>query len=343
MMHNDKGSGANALDRQAGESQIGGIFRKLLTEYSYILSFVLLLIIAFATNNNFFRWPNISSLFVQSATTTGLIALGMTMVICAGQIDISVGAQVALISGLCITAINQYHSIWIALLISLVAGLLIGTVNGLLVAKGRMPAMIATLATQSVCRSLINHFGQGGPFSVPDKVDYDAFRQVAMGNIRIFGLKVSYPIIIFIVVALLFGLIMQRTKLGKHVYAVGSNATSARLSGVNVDFIRVAVFSITGILCGFTSWLYSSRVMAVAAASAGMQFEMDAIAAVAIGGTAMSGGRGKIIGTFLGVLMFKIINNILVAANVPTFLNGAVSGVIIIGAVLLQNLQGQKK
>ena len=158
-----------------------------------------------------------------------------------------------------------------------------------------------------------------------------------------FGLKFPYPMIIFIVVSLLFGLIMQRTRLGKHIYAVGSNAVSARLSGVNVTRIKIAVFSITGLMCGFASWIYASRLMAVAAASAGNLFEMDAIAAVAIGGTAMSGGRGKIIGTFLGVIMFKIINNILVAAQVPTFLNGAISGAIIIIAVLLQNVRGDKK
>ena len=113
-----------------------------------------------------------------------------------------------------------------------------------------------------------------------------------------------------------------------------------------IVWILVAVMSLdylTGLLCGFTSWLYSSSVMAVAAASAGNGFEMDAIAAVAIGGTAMSGGRGKIIGTFLGVLIFKIIYNTLVAAKVPTFLTGAFSGAIIIIAVLLQNVRGQRK
>ena len=340
-MHNDHQP--DSRKRRPSGDPFKRFGKALLTEYSYLLSFALLLIIAWSTNRYFFRWNNISSLFVQSATTTGFIALGMTMVICAGMIDISVGAQVAIVSGFCIVVLNATHSIWIALLFCLGAGIVIGTVNGILVAKGRMPAMIATLAMMAICRSLINHFGQGGPFNVPDREDFNLFRLVAAGTIQIGGFKVPYPLILFILISLLFGLIMQRTKLGKHVYAVGSNAVSARLSGVNVDFIRVAVFSITGLLCGFTSWLYASRVMAVASASAGMQFEMDAIAAVAIGGTSMSGGRGKVIGTFLGVLMFKIINNILVAANVPTFLNGAVSGAIIIVAVLLQNLQGQKK
>lgn len=316
--------------------------KKLLTEYSYWLSFILLIIIARIVNPNFFRWNNISNIFVQSAPT-GIIALGMTMIICAGQIDISVGSQVAIISGLSIMVLNGTGNILVMLLFCLLLGLFIGTFNGVLVAKGGMPAMIATLAVQTACRSIINQIGQGGPFTV-DKANFDSFRLVAAGAIPITeSFKIPYPMIMFILISLLFGLIMQRTRLGKHIYAVGSNETSARLAGVSVDKVKIAVFSITGLLCGFAGWVYASRVMAVAAASAGNLYEMDAIAAVAIGGTAMSGGRGKIIGTFLGVLMFKIINNILTMANVPTFLNGAISGAIIIIAVLLQNTRGRRK
>ena len=323
------------------------ISKKLFSDYSYMASFVLIVLIAVFVNSNFFQWRNISNIFTQSATSTGMIALGMTMIICAGQIDISVGAQVALISGFGIEVLNNTQSVWLMLLFCLACGSVIGLVNGLLVAKGRMPAMIATLAVQTSCRAIINHFGQGGPFAVAGGIStepyYEPFRQVANGSLDVFGLRVPYPMIIFILMGLLMGLIMQRTRLGKHNYAVGSNQTSARLAGVNVDRTKIAVFTITGLLCGFTSWIYSSRLMAVAAASAGNQFEMDAIAAVAIGGTAMAGGRGKIIGTFLGVLMFKIINNTLVAAKVPTFLTGAISGAIIIIAVLLQNVRGRKK
>jgi ribose transport system permease protein len=325
-----------------------GIFiKKLFTQYSYIVSFVLIIIIAMAVNPNFFRWRNISNIFTQSATTTGLIALGMTMVICAGQIDISVGAQVALVSGFGIELLNRTESIWLMLLFCVAMGGVIGTFNGLLVAKGRMPAMIATLAVQTSARAIINHFGQGGPFTVAggnaNAPFYESFRMVSSGGISVFGNRVSYPMIIFIFMSVVFGIIMRRTKLGKHIYAVGSNEVSARMAGVNVDRTKIMVFAITGLLCGLTSWLYSSRLMAVAAANAGNQFEMDAIAAVAIGGASMSGGRGKIIGTFLGVLMFKIINNTLVAANVPTFLTGAISGAIIIVAVLLQSQRDKRK
>ena len=331
---------------ERGRVSIGSVGKRLFSDYSYMMSFILIVVIAASVNPNFFSWRNITNIFVQSSVI-GVIAMGMTMVICAGQIDISVGAQVSIISGFVIEVLNYTHDIWLMLLFCLIFGAIIGVVNGLLVAKGRMPAMIATLAIQTSCRAIINHFGQGGPFTVAAGIStepfYEAYRQVAAGSVNVFGLKFPYPMLIFIVVSLLFGLIMQRTRLGKHIYAVGSNAVSARLSGVNVTRIKIAVFSITGLMCGFASWIYASRLMAVAAASAGNLFEMDAIAAVAIGGTAMSGGRGKIIGTFLGVLMFKIINNILTMANVPTFLNGAISGGIIIIAVLLQNTQGRRK
>jgi len=320
---------------------VKSMLKKLLTEYSCWLSFILLLILALLVNPSFFRWSNVTNMFVQAATT-GIIALGMSMVISAGQIDISVGAQVALISGLGIVVLNKTNSILLMLLFSLVIGSIIGTLNGLLVAKGRMPAMIATLAMLSICRSIINQIGQGGPFTVSEK-NFDSFRQIAAGSIGGGSFKIPYPMIMFIVMSLLFGLIMSRTKFGKHIYAVGSNSVSAKLTGVNVDKVKILVFTVTGLLCGFSAWIYASRVMAVAAASAGNLYEMEAIAAVAIGGTSMTGGRGKIIGTFLGALMFKIINNILTMANVPTFLNGGISGIIIILAVLLQNIQGRKK
>ena len=173
---------------------------------------------------------------------------------------------------------------------------------------------------------------------------YESFRMLAVGGIEIGpSFKIPYLMIIFIVFVIIFDNIMRNTKLGKHVYAVGSNEVSARLSGINVDLVKTLTFVITGLMCGVAALIYASRMTAVAAASAGSAYEMDAIAAVAIGGTSMSGGRGKIVGTFAGVLMFKIISNILTAADVSTFLNGAISGAIIVIAVLLQNFQNRKR
>lgn len=319
---------------------VNSVFKKIISEYSFMLSFLLLVIIAATVNKNFFSWTNISNIFVQSSMV-GLLAMGMSMVISAGQIDISVGSQVAFIGGFGILVLNKTGSIWIMLLFCCAAGAMIGLINGLLITKGGMPSMIATMAMQAACRSVINHFGSGGPFTV-EKSLFDQFRLLAVGGIEIGSFKIPYLMIIFIFFGILFNTIMKRTKLGKHIYAVGSNETSARLSGVNVDFVKTMTFLITGLMCGVAAVIYASRMTAVAAASAAVGYEMDAIAAVAIGGTSMSGGRGKIFGTFMGVLMFKIISNILTAADVSTFLNGAISAAIIVIAVLLQNFQTRK-
>jgi ribose transport system permease protein len=321
---------------------IKNFVKKLLSEYSFVLSFVLLVIIAGSVNSNFFSWTNLSNIFVQSSMV-GLIAMGMSMVISAGLIDISVGSQVAIIGGFGILVLNATGSVTIMLLFCCTFGLFLGAINGLLVTKGGLPSMIATMAMQSACRSIVNHFGSGGPFTVKTEL-YTSFRMLAVGGIQITeNFKIPYLMLIFIGITILFQTIMTSTKLGKHIYAVGSNETSARLSGINVDFIKTSVFVITGIMCGLAAVIYASRMTAVAAASAASGYEMDAIAAVAIGGTAMSGGRGKILGTFLGVLMFKMISNILTAADVSTFLNGAISASIIVIAVLLQNFQNRRR
>jgi len=314
---------------------------KIVSEYSFVLSFILLVIIAATVNHNFFSWANISNIFVQSCVI-GLIALGMSMVISAGQIDISVGSQVAFIGGFGVLVLNATGSVMAMLLFTAGTGILLGLINGLLVTKGGMPSIIATLAMMGAARSIINHFGSGGPFTV-DRAYYDTFRQIASGGVNVFGLSIPYFMIIFIVATVVFDVVMKHTRLGKHIYAVGSNEVSARLSGVNVDVVKATTFVITGLMCGIAALLYASRTTAVAASSAATMFELDAIAAVAIGGTAMTGGRGKIFGTFLGVLMFKIISNILTAADVSTFLTGAFSSAIIVIAVLLQNFQNRKR
>jgi ribose transport system permease protein len=315
--------------------------KKLFTEYSFVLSFILLVIIAASVNKNFFTWTNISNIFVQSSLV-GLIAMGMSMVISAGLIDISVGAQVAIIGGFGILVLNRTGSALVMLLFCIILGLFIGGINGLLVTKGGMPAMIATMAMQGACRSIINHFGSGGPFTV-DKALFDSFRILAVGGVQITeNFKIPYLMLVFCAAGVIFDIIMTQTKLGKHIYAVGSNETSARLSGINVDLVKASTFIITGMMCGIVAVIYASRMTAVAAASAAFNYEMDAIAAVAIGGTAMSGGRGKIVGTFMGVLMFKLISNILTAADVSTYLNGAISAAIIVIAVLMQNLQNRR-
>lgn len=329
------------MTKRPNTESIKALGRSLTREYSFVLSFILLVIIGAGVNKNFFTWSNLSNLFVQGSMV-GLIALGMTMIIGAGLIDISVGSQVAIIGGFGILVLNRTGNVLVMLLFCIAFGLVIGAINGLLVTKGGMPAMVATLATMSACRAIINYYGAGGPFTV-DKGLYDHFRQLAVGGFQLGGIKIPYLMVIFIAAVILFDIVMKKTKLGKHIFAVGSNEKSARLSGINVDGVKIITFMVTGAMCGIAGLIYASRMTAVAAASAAVGWEMDAIAGVAIGGTSMSGGRGRIAGTFLGVLMFKIISNILTAANVSSYLNGAISAAIIVLAVLLQNFQNKRR
>jgi ribose transport system permease protein len=217
------------------------------------------------------------------------------------------------------------------LIFCVVFGGLLGSINGLLVTKGKIAPFIVTLATMSAYRSIIVQLGQGGPFNVDANI-LQSFRLIAAGSV----LGIPNLALIFGVITIVIAVLMAKTKFGRYVYAVGSNEQAARLAGINVDRIKTLAFTITGLLTGISAFLLSSRLTSITAPNAGQSFELDAIAAVAIGGIAMTGGRGVIAGSFLGAIMLQMIEGILIAAKIPPFLNGLVKGVIIIFTVLLQ-------
>ncbi len=311
-------------------------WQNITTNYSHWLSFVFLMLIAVVVNPSFLSFTNLTNQFVQGAIT-GICAMGMSLVISAGMIDLSVGSSVALISGLGVLLLNKTESIALCLLFCLGFGLILGLVNGVLVTKGNIAPFIVTLASFSAYRSIINQLGQGGPFTV-SKTMYDGFRKIAAGKV----LGIPNLMLIFILITVITGIIMSKTKFGRYVYAVGSNQQAARLTGINVGRVKTLIYIYAGTLYGLAAFLLASRLTSIQAASAGDGYEMEAIAAVAIGGTSMDGGKGKIIGTFLGVLMLRIIQTVLVMANVPPFLNGLVRGITIIIAVLAQSRKKSK-
>lgn len=306
-------------------------FKRFYSKYTYVFSFLLLIIIARAINNSFFSYANVSTLVLQS-TIKGIIALGMTLIIISGQIDLSVGSICALVAGLGVVVLNSTKNPYIMLLFCITFGTILGAINGLLATKGRIAAFIVTLATMSAYRSIIVQIGQGGPFNVSPEM-YKSFRMIAAGDF----LGIPNLAIFFVVITLIVGFIMSKTKFGRYVYAVGSNENASKLTGINTDRIKILCFSITGLLTGISAFLLSSRLTSITAPNAGIAFELDAIAAVAIGGTSMNGGRGRIAGTFLGVIMLQMIEGILIAAKIPPFLTGLVKGIIIIIAVLFQS------
>lgn len=306
-------------------------FKNFYAEYTYLFSFIVLIIIATMVNNKFLTYSNLSTLMLQ-ASIKGIIALGMTLIIISGQIDLSVGSTCALVAGLGVVVLNNTQNAFVMLLFCMVFGTLLGLVNGLLVTKGKIAAFIVTLATMSAYRSIIVQLGQGGPFNVSYEL-VDKFRMIAAGGI----LGIPNLALIFIIITAVIAFMMSNTKFGRYVYAVGSNENAAKLTGINVDQIKILCFSVTGFLTGISAFLLSSRLTSITAPNAGASFELDAIAAVAIGGTAMNGGRGKVVGTFLGAIMLQMIEGILIAAKIPPFLTGLVKGIIIILAVLFQS------
>lgn len=283
------------------------------------------------------NWLNI----LRNNAPVGIIALGMTFVIISGGIDLSVGSTLVavgamvmmvvdgsatgLLAGMGITGVPAYI---IAIAVGLVFGALLGWLNGVLIAHGKLPPFIATLGTMQIFRSVTQHLPQHANPSVPK-----GFLQIA--NLKI-GSFYIMPILYWLAIAAVLYVVSKRTTFGRHVFAVGSNIRTARLSGINVNKVKRRIYMLTGMLVAIAAIIQVSRIGSMDYASAGSGYEMDAIAAVIVGGTSMSGGKGSIVGTVLGMLIIGVMNNLLTLFGVPPFLREACKGVIVIVAVLLQ-------
>jgi ribose transport system permease protein len=309
----------------------------LYTSHTYLFSFALLFALMVAINPAYLSYASISTLLTQS-TIKGVLALGMTLIIISGMIDLSVGSNIAITAGLAIALLNRTESIPLMFAFCVAFSTFLTIIIGLFVTKGKIAPFIVTLATTSIYRSIIVQLGQGGPFNVKSEI-LPSFRLIAAGS----TLGIPNLAIVFLLLTAVVIVISTQTKFGRYTYAIGSNETAARLTGIDVDFVKIKIFMLMGLLTGVTSFLFSSRMTSVTAANAGIGFELDAIAAAIIGGTSFSGGRGRILGTFFGALSLQLIENLLVAAKIPPFLTGLVKGTIILAAVLLQSKKESKK
>ena len=294
--------------------------------------FVVLFIVATIMGwPNFHKVQNLINVFRQ-VSYTGIIALGMTFVIISGGIDLSVGSMAAFVGGITIFLVNTFVpesqiGVIVAVLFALVFGALCGAINGVVITKGRVTPFIATLGLMSIYRSLIVYFSQAGNMVSVSVV----YPEIGSGVV----LGIPVPVWCFVIVAIVLHVLLRNMKFGRHAMAVGANEQVARYSAINVDLTRTIPYIITGATVGLAALLWSSRLNSLNS-SEGFGWELDAIAAVVIGGTAMTGGKGSIFGTVLGALMLGIINNMLVLAGVSSYLQGAAKGLIIIAAVLLQ-------
>ncbi len=283
------------------------------------------------------NWLNI----LRGNAGIGIVALGMTFVIISGGIDLSVGSLYVASGAFTLVLLDTGTVGWfgkigfsgvpailVAVILSIAFATLLGEGNGLLISYGKMPPFIATLGAMQILRSVTQYCMKGQNVALPKE-----FMKISTATI---GGQSLMPIIYWAVAVAVMYVVSKHTTFGRHVYAVGSNERTTSLSGVNVKSVKRRVYALMGLLVGVASILQLARIGSLDYASGGSGYEMDAIAAVVVGGTSMAGGRGSIIGTVFGTLIVAVMNNLLNLIGVDPYLNAAFKGAIIIGAVLLQ-------
>jgi len=302
------------------------------------LIFLILLILIFSSLHPRFLHPlNIFNVMRQ-ISITGLIALGMTFVIIVRGIDLSVGSLIALcglvgaviakgglVERFSVGVDTELANPWYwALAGSVLIGLLAGTVNGVCITKLKVPAFVVTLGGLSAYRGTALLVSDGGPISGFN----EAYRWIGQGKIGM----VPIPVIIFLVFIVLCHIVLKYTVYGRYIYSVGGNPEAARLSGINIDLIITSTYVITGFFVGLAAFILSARLNS-SEAVAGMGYELNVIAVVVVGGTSLFGGRGNILGTIIGAMLFGVLQNGLVLLNVSSYIQQIIIGIILILAV----------
>lgn len=303
--------------------------KNILVEQKSLITLLVLIIIVSCLSDNFFTLTNFFNI-LQQTSVNAIIAVGMTLVILTSGIDLAVGSIFALAGAITASIIGMDISPFIAIAVSLALGALFGAFSGFVIAKGQLQAFIATLVMMLILRGVTNVYTKGSPISTGSNDNSECFEWFASG--RVLGMPV--PIWIMIIVFASVWYLLKYTRLGRYIYALGGNEAATRLSGINVDKVKIIVYAMSGLLCALASTIEVARLSS-AQPNAGTGYEMDAIAAVVLGGTSMSGGRGKIIGTLIGALILGFLNNGLNMLNVDSYYQMIVKGVVILLAVLI--------
>lgn len=302
----------------------------LIKKYSTVFIFLIMLVISAVVSDVFFTSTNLFNL-IRQVTPVGIVSMGMLLVILTGGIDLSVGSIVAMTGVLC-ALFTQTMPLALALLISLFSGLVVGSLSGYLVSVHRMAPFIATLALMSVVRGLAFIFSRGAPILVSKNA----------GLLTSFGsgsfLGIPGPALIFLLIFALTAIFLKYNVFGRILIAIGSNEEAVRLSGIKVRAFKFTAYAVSGFLSTIAGIITTART-AVGSPIMGNGMELDAIAAVVIGGASLSGGKGSAFNTLLGVLILGMIGNIMNLMNVPAYSQQVIKGLIIIFAVLLQRFQ----
>lgn len=297
-----------------------------LQDYGSFIALIFLVIIIGAISPDFRTVNNFLSLLRQSAIN-GLIAFGMTCVILTGGIDLSVGSVLALTSIICAHTIKIGLPAPLSMLIALIFGIILGTISGLMVTKSRLQPFIATLITMTGYRGLTMILSGGKPIS---RLGNNLLlNQIGKGSF----LGIPIPVWILIIFFAIFLFVLKKTVLGRQIYATGSNAKAAELAGININNIKLIVYAVSGFMASLSGLILVSR-LGSAQPTLGSGYELDAIAAVALGGTSMTGGRGKITGTLIGILIIAVLNNGLNIIGVSSYYQDVVKALVIFLAVI---------
>nr|WP_307449190.1 MULTISPECIES: ABC transporter permease [unclassified Paenibacillus] len=305
-------------------------------------SLIMLVIIFSVSSSNFFQFNNIVAIMLSTAVI-GVLALGSTFVIITSGIDLAVGTVMTFSSVMAGVIITTWHlPMPLGIIGGIATGAICGLISGLLVAKMKIPPFIATLAMMMVTKGLSLVISGTKPIYFNDT---PAFSQISMGSILnsiIPGFEIPNAILVFFGAAIIASIILSRTIIGRYNFALGSNEESTRLSGVNVDYWKIVIYSLTGVFSGIAGIMMASRLNS-AQPALGSGYELEAIAAVVIGGTSLSGGKGSILGTVIGALIMSVLTNGLRILSVKQEWQTVIVGIVVVLAVYADMMRRRKK
>ena len=310
----------------------GNRFMELVLKYNTVVVLLIIFLFFSFTSGSFLKPGNLINV-IRQISINGIIAMGMTLIILTGGIDLSVGSVAALSSVIAATIANQANVIWwVSIPVAIGIAIILGLISGAFISFFNLAPFIMTLAMMTISRGLAYTFSNGKPVSGVHR-DF-----LIIGKGDLFGIPIPALILVFVVVVTY--ILLRFMPLGRYIYAVGGNERAARVSGLNIKLIKVAVYGIAGFFTGIASVVVTSRLSA-GLPQVAVGYEMDAIGAVVIGGTSLAGGKGGMLGTLVGVLIFGFINNGMDLLNVASYPQQIIKGIIIILAVLLDSARNK--
>ncbi|MFU2048465.1 ribose ABC transporter permease [Avibacterium gallinarum] len=310
--------------------------KNFLIEQRSILALIVLIVIVSSINPNFFTMDNLLNILRQTSVDA-IIAVGMTFVILTAGIDLSVGSVLALTGAIAASLVNLDLSIFIVIPLVLLCGTLLGGISGVIIAKGKVQAFIATLVTMTLLRGVTMVYTDGRPISLGFSDVADQFSFLGTGYL----FNIPFPIWLMAIIFLVAWYILKHTPMGRYIYALGGNESATRLSGINVDKVKIFVYAVSGFLATVAGLIVTSRLSS-AQPTAGVSYELDAIAAVVVGGTSLMGGKGRIFGTLIGALIIGFLNNALNLLDISSYYQMIAKSIVILAAVLTDHFFSRK-